>query len=85
MDTFMQMIIYRKSGKKAWVFGVQEKTFINDEQSFAKDKIAKMNVSRKRALKQSEEYYFKFAVDPNNPNRTHCFLIFYFVLYLFAF
>lgn len=49
----------------------QEKTIIIEEESFATDKIAKMHISRKRALKQSEEYYLRLVVDSNHSDRTH--------------
>lgn len=49
----------------------QKNMQIKKNSSFATDKIAKMNLSRKRALKQSEEYYLKFVKDPNKQDVTH--------------
>jgi len=48
-----------------------EKMRIKKKSSFATKEYAIMNVSRKRALKQSEEYYLKFVSEPNNQNITH--------------
>ncbi|MHA2038118.1 MAG: zinc ribbon domain-containing protein [Promethearchaeota archaeon] len=39
--------------------------------SYATKQFAILNVSRKRALKQSEEFYLKFVTDPNNQDVTH--------------
>lgn len=49
----------------------QKKISIKKDSSFATDTIAKMNLSRKRALKQSEEYYLKFTRDPKELSVTH--------------
>ena len=49
----------------------QQNIHINKESSFATEKIAKLNLTRKRALKQSEVYYLKFVKDPNKQDITH--------------
>ena len=49
----------------------QKKIRLKKDSSFATDKIAKMNLSRPHALKQSEEYYLKFTKDPNDQSITH--------------
>lgn len=49
----------------------QKNMHINKKLSFATDKIAKMNLSRKRAIKQSEQYYLKFVRDLNKQDITH--------------
>ncbi len=48
-----------------------KKMRIKKKSSFATKEYAIMNASRKRALKQSEEFYLKFVSDPNNQNITH--------------
>ena len=49
----------------------QQNIKIKKELSFATEKIAKLNLARKRALKQSEEYYLKFVKDPDKGDITH--------------
>ncbi|MHA2180566.1 MAG: zinc ribbon domain-containing protein [Promethearchaeota archaeon] len=44
---------------------------IKKNSSFATKSYAIMNVSKKRPLKQSEEYYLKFVIDPNLQDITH--------------
>ena len=44
---------------------------IKKNSSYATKKIAMMNLSRKRAIKQSEEYYLKFVKDPNKQDIIH--------------
>ncbi len=43
---------------------------IDGNSSFATEKYANLNLSRKRALKQAEQYYFKLAYEPDNKT-TH--------------
>lgn len=44
---------------------------IKKNSSFATKEYAIMNVSRKRSLKQSEEYYLKFVTDPSKQDIIH--------------
>ena len=44
---------------------------IKKNSSYATKSYAIMNVSRKRHLKQSEEYYLKFVTDPNRQDIIH--------------
>jgi len=48
-----------------------KKMKIKKNTSYATKNFAIMNVSRKRALKQSEEYYLKFVTDPTRQDITH--------------
>jgi NADH pyrophosphatase NudC (nudix superfamily) len=48
-----------------------KKTRIKKNSSYATKSYAIMNVSRKRPLKQSEEYFLKFVSDPNQQDITH--------------
>ncbi len=57
----------------------QKNMHIKKNSSFATDKIAKMNLSRKRALKQSEEYYLKFVKDPNEQSIIHVRICFEYI------
>ena len=49
----------------------QKKIFINHDTSYSTDKFGKMDLSKRRSLKQSEEYKISLARDPNNPNITY--------------
>jgi hypothetical protein len=44
---------------------------IKKNSSYSTKEFAVMNLSRKRALKQSEEYYLKFVSDPNKQDITY--------------
>lgn len=48
----------------------QKNIKINEKSSFATEQIAKMNLSRKRAIKQSEQYYLKFIAESNQEKKT---------------
>jgi len=61
-------IIWEKS-RNYWK--VQKKIFINHNTSYTTNKFGKMDLSKKRSFKQSEEYKISFAQDPNNPNLTY--------------
>lgn len=60
--------VWQKS-RKYW--NSIEKMRIKKKSSYATKKIAILNLSRKHALKQSEEYYLKFVKDPNKQDITH--------------
>ena len=49
----------------------REKTTVNGQTSFATDKYAKLNISRKRSLGFSEQYYIKFVKSPDRADITH--------------
>ena len=61
-DVWQKSRIYWKSLKKMK---------IKKNSSYATKNFAVMNVSRKRAIKQSEEYYLKFVSDPKMQDITH--------------
>lgn len=50
---------------------IQKKITINSDTSFATKKYAILNLSKKRAFTQSEEYYIKFAKDLERDDITH--------------
>jgi len=49
----------------------QKKIFIKHDSSYTTDKFGKLDLSKRRSLKQSEEYKINFARDPNDPNITY--------------
>jgi len=49
----------------------QEDYVIKADSSFATENYANLNISRKRTLTQSEEYFIKIARDPKEPEITH--------------
>ena len=49
----------------------QKKIFIKHDSSYTTDKFGKLDLSKRRSLKQSEEYKINFARDPNDSNITY--------------
>jgi len=50
---------------------LQKKLTINSDTSFATNKYAVLNLSRKRSFKQSEQYFIKLAKDLQRDDITH--------------
>lgn len=68
------LMTFWKGALSFW--SAQEKYMIKADSSFATENYGNLNLSRKRALTQSEEYYIKIAKDPNNPKTTHVKVLF---------
>ena len=54
----------------------QKKVFIKHESSYTTEKFGKMDLSKRRSIKQSEEYKIYYAQDQNDPNITYVRIFF---------
>ena len=54
----------------------QKNMFIKHDTSYMTDKFGKIDLSKRRSFKQSEEYKISLARDPNDPNITYARVFF---------